>query len=330
MHETDHLRLPVENPPGTNWRPPITDDVPAIVTLHDVCCDADNTHRAAPSEILDFWESSSITPSTDSLLGFANDGELVATIWSIVSPGAETKRRAFGYENRIHPEYRTDAVRDFALAWWEARSRQRFAEYHDELPRLLYQYVYQHETTEIEYYESRGYEIVRYFHELGRDLLGSLDPVVLPDSIEVRPMETNRGDALTVRNVAFRDHWGSQPVSSEQWPEFFTDAYLPDVSYVAYDGEIPVAYLIAAKFPHDFEDRGWPHFWVEGIGTVKSHRKRGIATGLISMAMVAMKNDGVEYALLGVDAESPTGAYGVYESLGFRKMRAEVALEKKV
>jgi ribosomal protein S18 acetylase RimI-like enzyme len=328
MHETDHVRLPVAGPTGIDWRPPITDDVPAIVILHDVCCDADDTHRAAPSEILDFWESKGITPSTDALVGFADDGELVATIWSIVSPGAETKRRAFGHENRIHPEYRTDAVRDFALGWWEARSRQRFAEHDDELPRLLYQYVYQHEVAEIEYYESRGYEIVRYFHELGRDLLDPLDPVVLPDEIDVRPMETNRGDALTVRNAAFRDHWGGQPVSSEQWPEFFTGAYLPGVSYVAYDGGIPVAYLIAARFPHDFEDRGWPHFWIEGIGTVRSHRRRGIATGLIATAMEAMKKDGMEYAILDVDAENSTGAYSVYEDLGFRQLRAEVALEK--
>ncbi len=43
-----------------------------------------------------------------------------------------------------------------------------------------------------------------------------------------------------------------------------------------------------------------------------------------------MKKDGMEYAVLGVDAEEPTGAYGVYEKLGFHQLRAEVALQKKV
>jgi len=46
--------------------------------------------------------------------------------------------------------------------------------------------------------------------------------------------------------------------------------------------------------------------------------------------MRAMAEAGMEYAILGVDAGSPTGAYGVYEGLGFRGLRREVALTKKV
>jgi len=45
---------------------------------------------------------------------------------------------------------------------------------------------------------------------------------------------------------------------------------------------------------------------------------------------IPMNKDGMEYAVLGVDAENPTGAYGVYKKLGFHQLRAEVALQKKV
>lgn len=330
MSEADPISLPASGPDGITWRPPVTADVSAIVALHDICCDADNTYRTAPSEILDHWDSQDLVPSTDSLIGLTDDGELAATIWSIVSSTAETQRRAFGHENRIHPEYRTDALRDFTLGWWEARSRQRFAEHDDDLPRALYHYVYTHQTSEIEYLESRGYEIVRYYHELGRSLAEPLDAVPFPPGIDVRSMDAHRDDALTVHNAAFRDHWGSQPMSTERWHETFTEFYAPDASYVAYDGEVPVAYLLSSMYPHDFEDRGWSHFWVEGVGTLRPYRRRGVASSLVSLAMEARRSHGMEYALLGVDAENPTGAYGVYEKLGFRQLRAEVALEKKV
>ena len=329
MRDRRPVALPTDDTSGVRWRPPVKADVPAIVALQDACYDVDNTHRTTPSEILDHWGSQSVDPPVDALMGFTADGQLVATIWSIVSSGVRTKRRGFGYENRIHPEHRTDAIRDFALAWWEARCRQRFAEHDDELPRLLYQYVYQHLLSEIAYYESRGYEIVRHYHELGRDLRDPLGPVSMTPGIEVRSMEGNRDDALTVHNAAFRDHWGSQPVAVEQWSESFAESYLPDASYVAYDGEVPVAYLLSVAYPHDFVDRGWPHFWIDGVGTKRSHRGRGIASSLIAKAMRTMKNGGMEYAILGVDAESPTGAYGVYEALGFRQLRGEIALEKK-
>ena len=314
---------------GITWRPPVQDDVPAIVALYDVCCDADGTYRAAPSEILDHWDSQSISPSTDALMGFTEEGTLVSAIWSIVPESVETLRRAFGYENRIHPEYRTEAMRDRSLDWWEVRSRQRLANHDDDLPRLLYQFVFAQQTAEIAYYESRGYEIVRYFHELGRSLAAPLGPVVMPPAIEIRPLETNRADAHKIRNVAFRDHWGSQPATVAAWAETFNEFYMPDASFVAYEGDEPVGYILSAVYPHDFEDRGWPHFWIEAIGTLRSHRKRGIASGLISMAMETMRRVGMEFVILGVDAENPTGAYGLYERLGFGKLREEIALEKK-
>lgn len=37
---------------------------------------------------------------------------------------------------------------------------------------------------------------------------------------------------------------------------------------------------------------------------------------------------GMEYALLGVDAENPTGAYGVYDELGFSEQRREVMVSR--
>jgi ribosomal protein S18 acetylase RimI-like enzyme len=103
---------------------------------------------------------------------------------------------------------------------------------------------------------------------------------------------------------------------------------MPKASFVAYDEGTPIAYLVATKYPHDFDDRGWPHAWIDGVGTVRSHRHMGLASALITLAMKVMAEHQMEYAILGVDADNPTGAYGLYEHLGFTQLRAEVMLSK--
>jgi mycothiol synthase len=311
------------------WRAPIESDAQAIVALHDACFEADATYRMVESEILEHWDSKSLDPSTDALVGFSDDGELVVVIWTILPDGAETKRRAYGHENRIHPAVRSEQMSGFVLAWWEARSRQRFAALADDLPRVLFQAPFSHLTDEIAFYVSQGYEVVRYFHELGRDLSLQIEPATFPDGIEVRHLGGNREAARLVHNDSFRDHWGSQPFTAETWSRHFNEFSMPEASFVAYDDGTPVAYLVSTRYPHDFDDRGWPHAWIEGVGTARSHRRMGLGSALITLAMKAMVEDGMEYAILGVDADNPTGAYGLYENLGFTRMRAEVMLSKE-
>lgn len=329
MGDTSVSALPSPGFDGMVWRAPIRSDAPAIAALHDACFEVDDTYRMVESEMLEHWDSLSLDPSTDALVGFSTDGELVVVIWTILPDGAKTKRRAYGYENRIHPAVRSEAMSDFVLAWWEARSRQRFAAIDDDLPRVLFQIPFAHLTEEIDFYVSRGYEVARYFHELGRDLTQPIQSVVFPDGIEIRPLEANKEDARLVHNDAFRDHWGSQPILAETWSRFFKEFFMPEASFVAYDDGVPVAYLTSNKYPHDFDDRGWPHAWVDGVGTARSHRRLGLGSALITMAMESMVENGMEYAILGVDADNPTGAYGVYENLGFTQLRAETMLAKK-
>ena len=47
----------------------------------------------------------------------------------------------------------------------------------------------------------------------------------------------------------------------------------------------------------------------------------GLARALVAESLRAFRDDGMTSAVLGVDAENPTGALGVYESNGFRVHR---------
>jgi ribosomal protein S18 acetylase RimI-like enzyme len=237
--------------------------------------------------------------------------------------------RAFG-DVHVRPDLRP-TLAGFAIDWWESRSRQRLAERSDHLAKVLWFGVYAHQTEQVALLESKGFEIRRYYDELVRDLSQAVDPQPMPTGIHLVPADEARpGDELKVHNEAFRDHWGSQPFSQERWEQFRNEFYLPSASYVAYDGESPVGHIFSTKYPHDFEDRGFTHSWIESIGVIPGFRKRGLATAMISAALADFIEDGMEFAVLDVDSENPTGAYGIYESQGFVLDRRSVALLKDV
>lgn len=59
--------------------------------------------------------------------------------------------------------------------------------------------------------------------------------------------------------------------------------------------------------------RGYSEF----IHVRKKWRGRGVAKSLIASSFKVLKQLGMEEACLGVDAENPTGALRLYESMGF-------------
>ena len=46
-------------------------------------------------------------------------------------------------------------------------------------------------------------------------------------------------------------------------------------------------------------------------------RGRGLAPALLTAAMASFRADGMQYAELDVDTENPSGAHGLYASLGY-------------
>ena len=57
--------------------------------------------------------------------------------------------------------------------------------------------------------------------------------------------------------------------------------------------------------------------YVGYLGTRRSHRGRGLARVALAKVLTEAAQAGYQRAGLGVDADNPTGALGLYESLGF-------------
>jgi len=200
------------------------------------------------------------------------------------------------------------------------------------VPKFIRTETWQTNSTAMRLFERAGLRPARYFADLRRNLVDV--PTSQPiKGVRIVPWSIEKNDeALEVKNLAFLDHWGSVPMSSEWWKSHTTGiGSRLDLSFFAvnHDEKI-VGYLFSRRFPNDDSLLGGKFAWVDNIGTLAEWRGRGIATQLLIAALNAYRNAGLEHAAINVDSENPTGAYRLYESLGFARWRETVVHWREV
>ena len=187
-------------------------------------------------------------------------------------------------------------------------------------------------TDRIARYESRGYPVVRYFVDMVRPLTEPFPDPVLPVGVELLAWSDRwLSSSFAAHAEAFGDHWGSLPPSWDEWQH---RASWPgcrlDLSYVAVaEGEV-VAYCMNGVYPQDWEVIGRKDGWIDVLGTRRAWRKQGLASALLNASFRSFADEGLDAASIGVDAANPTGAFHLYESLGFRAEHRAVSLMKEI
>jgi mycothiol synthase len=165
---------------------------------------------------------------------------------------------------------------------------------------------------------------VRLFERFGMtprrhwfDMEVSIDaatPIPLADGLRSVPVTPERFEALHAAHMeAFADHFGFQYKSYNEWAKYAVQfsKFRPELSRIALDGDEIAGYVLG------YDENGDERFYFGQVGTRRPWRRRGVAGALLSEALVAAASAGKKVATLGVDAESPTGAVGVYERVGF-------------
>ncbi len=169
------------------------------------------------------------------------------------------------------------------------------------------------------WYESLGFEVETYGASMARSIEGELPDHRLPDGLEIRPVtEDQLRQIWEADQAAFRDHWGWSEPTENDYQRFLEDP-LRDISLwrVAWDGD-EVAGQVKSFINHEENEAlGKKRGWTEYISTGRKWRKQGVASALIAASFRALRDAGMTEAALGVHAENPTGAFRLYESLGF-------------
>nr|WP_239579034.1 GNAT family N-acetyltransferase [Microlunatus panaciterrae] len=144
----------------------------------------------------------------------------------------------------------------------------------------------------------------------------------VPTGVTIVPFSDELSEGVRrAHNEAFADHWGSQPVDRTRWQEQLVRADArPEWSWVALDGETGevTGYAMNAAYRQDWDAQGYSEGWTDRLGVRRAWRGRGIARALLCASMRSFADAGLEAAGLGVDSDNPTGAFQLYESLGYR------------
>lgn len=311
-------------------RPATPEDIPAIFALNHLIEVGDNIPLVTPIEEIEEWvDDPHFKFLDDSRLAFRGD-ELVgfARLWH--RPSDQIQSRVFMLGG-VDPSHRRQGIGSSLIAWQMKRGREILAAAPPELPKYLRTMAYDFEKEAIALYEKHGLVPVRYSYELIRPLT-EIPPVPATPGIDIVAWDPERDEELRqVTNAAFADHWGSTPVDREAWVHRIQSfgARL-DLSLMALDGDQVVGILLTNHFPGDQELTGRLDGWIMSLGTLRSHRKRGIASALVLTACHAYRSVGFNHAALGVDSESPTGAYRLYQQLGFTELNKSVQHELEV
>ena len=310
------------------WRALQIADAPALFGLIQAIEAADNPpQRESYEEVVELFEGSWKDLERDSLGGFDVHGTLRAYAVVEVRPGDTRTVRAF-LRGAVHPDWRGRGLGRAVLTWMEGRGRQKLAESGKDLPARLATFVEERARDQRRLYAAAGFSPIRWYTQMRRDLSRPLPEVDAPQGVRVVPWSVELDEQVRLaHNETFADHWGSEPQTPETWKQHGSH-FVPRWSFVALDsseGQDEVAgYLLSGRYEQDWPVLGYTCGYTDLLGVRQAWRGKSVAVALLASAMSAYRADGMEYACLSVDTANPTGAYGLYEKLGYEATHGEV------
>lgn len=263
-----------------------------------------------PAELRQYWESPDVDFERDVLLAEAADGSILG----YADIGVEGDHVWLDLRGLEVESLRAllDAIERRAAEKKPGAGLLGFLSEEDRLLR--------------EVYGQAGYNVIRHSFRMEIELQRLPTPPAPPEGVAIRTMrEAEEESVYEVHEQSFEDAWMHTREPYEQWQHWFVKgpSYDPSLWFVAEEGEEIVGVAICR--PRESE----PGLgWVNVLGVLRSHRRRGIGEALLRYAFAEFRRRGFERVGLGVDAKSPTGAVALYERAGMHVARTSLQLEK--
>ncbi|QIK83689.1 GNAT family N-acetyltransferase [Sanguibacter sp. HDW7] len=318
--------------PSLTWRPLETSDADDLQRLFNAVEEADaQPFRMSLDEVVEDLGETWRDLAHESIVGIDEDG--VARAWMLLTapPEDATERRVY-LDGGVDPELRGRGIGRTVASWGIDRAHELLARRGsgDGVPWRVGVVVGTESTGTTHLYERLGFGALRHYANLRRDLDAPLVDAPAADGIVLSQWgPQDEEEVRLAHNAAFADHWGSQPSSPERWltgRSTFAAGWSLVARDTAREGSPVVGYLRSDRFPDDWPAQGFTSGYVHLLGVVREGRGRGIASLLLTRALELFREDGMEAGTLGVDTANPTGAYRLYERLGFRVYHSEVLL----
>lgn len=231
----------------------------------------------------------------------------------------------------VDPSHRRRGIGTMLLLRSEQRRRQMAASHDTDRPKVLGVGTAETNLGGNALFRRFGYEPVRWFFDMERPIDGELPGVVpMPEGIEVRPVGREHARQVwEADHDAFLDHWGGADASDASFQRWLASPeFDPSLFVVAWDGDEIAGAVLNAIYPEENEALGVRRGWLDSVFTRRAWRRRGLARALIVRSLHLLRERGMETAVLGVDADNPSGALGLYESVGFAATERFVAYRR--
>lgn len=298
--------------------------------LNKISADDGKLIAQTANEIHEDFAAHNVSAEFDTLAAWDND-ELIAGIYTIYLPSTVRQERCY-IVGGVDPDRKRQGLGSELMNWALERASAQLAQSRNSLPKYI-------RTSVLENNSGVGYLMQKfdltpgqYNNELHRPL-SNLPKLQSPSGFKIAAWDVSRNEeARLVKDSAFEDHWGSTPTDSEAWQFITTGTYArQDISYFAINSHNKIVGLVLThRFPSDDLVLGAKYVVIDKVAVLKDHRGRGVASTLINHALHAYAAEGLDFACLDVDSQSPTGANRLYEKLGFELLRRSVTYEKQL
>jgi mycothiol synthase len=306
---------------GLRFRRPRRDDgdYAALATLMGRAAAADAVPwRPTPANIRQEHESSPerMDPAADVIVAEI-DGRIVgeAEVDRVVREGVVV----YHINGHIDPDVRRRGIGRALLGANIDRARSRARLEPDGQPLELGGFAEASEVGHGALLETNGFDRIRWFFLMRRDLAEPVPAAPLPTGLELRPVETGHHRAIfDAEEEAFRDHWGHREKSESDFElTYAREEFDPALWVVAWDGDDIAGVVQNWIWATENAEMGVARGWLEHISVRRPWRRRGLARAITAESLRRLRDAGMTDAMLGVDSENATGALGLYEALGF-------------
>lgn len=313
------------------WRPLTADDAEAAAATSMAAEAVDDLGESYGAE--DFAEvltGSSIDPERGSVGVFAADSRLAAfgLVYARTAADPVHEMHLWGV---VHPDFRRRGigtrVTERMLAAAPAISQACFPG----APLAVTASALDRAPGQIALLESTGFGAHHYEFGMVR-ALGDADRAAEPEipvGYGLVPFGPEVSEEIRItHNEAFvPDHPGSTVATEQVWAERVDiSSFRRDLSFgLRHQASGQMAgYVLVNYYEADTEMTGLRDAYVQYLGTRREHRRRGVGSSLLSAVLHAAAKGGMDTASLGVQAENPSGALGVYKHAGFEVRRTFV------
>jgi mycothiol synthase len=247
------------------------------------------------------------------------EGEVVGygwTFWVDTTDGG----RDYVTRGHVHPAWRRRGVGTAILERNEARLRAVAAAHDTERPKVMGTFADERRPGAVALVTAHGYQPVRYFFDMLRPALDEIDVPPLPDGLELRLVHDRAGfrRLFDADAEAFLDHWGGFDASDETFEEWLGEpGFDPSLFVIAWEGDEIAGAVLNFIDENENEQLNRKRGLLASVFVRRPWRRRGLASALVARSLVVLRERGMTSAWLGVDADNPTGALGVYERAGF-------------